>query len=169
MKIVKLLVLFVALLMSCYSILPVTENKKGEIRLLSAYKFVQKKYKGEIVVSDTIVKIDIANFSDEISSNKQIGLTKLLDSLLKIDNDFKYSKYKYPVKKILNNNNKKGNFKFYFSKPTLDYLMVEVFETNRSNNNYDELTFFGSSDIYLLYFNEDNQIIENYKITLDYN
>jgi len=133
--------------------------------ILTTYKELDKEYNGQIVVSDTIIDLDSSIFMDKISNETNQG--KVLDSLMKIDSKSNDDRYNYPVKKILNNNNKFGKYKFYFSKPAYRRLLVEVFHINK-NESYDALTFFGQSKVYLFNFN-DQKIVNVYQTELIYN
>ena len=164
----KLVFIFFLSFASCGSVsTDGIKNDGYDYKILSAYNHVSENYRDNIIVSDTIVNIDIVNFSEEIAKKKKQDMSKVLDSLTNIEAKNRHKRFKYPIKKILKNNLSKGDLKLYFSKSLEDYIMVEVFETNK-NLNYDELTLFGSSDVYLLYF-KDSKIVEEYKIKLDYN
>ena len=150
--------------MSCGSKDITLTSQSNDYKILSAYNELKKIYKSPIIVSDTILNIDIADFSHKIAKNNT-DTGKVLDSLINIQDN--YTNYKYPVKNILKNLNQSGKFKFYFSKPMDDHIMVEVFKTEK-NQSHEELTFFGVSDIFLFYFKEKN-IINKYQIEMNYN
>ena len=119
------------------------------------------------MVSNTLADIDIVNFAEEISKKHKKDLSVVIDSLIKVKAMDKYEMKEYPIKKLLSKPNKKGDLKLFFSVPNKNYIMIEVFKVEKDEN-YDELTFFGSSDVFLFYF-KDDQISEKYQIKLDYN
>lgn len=145
------------------------QNVKSDFdkRIVSAYNYVSEKYDSKIIVSNSFVDIDIVNFAEEISKKQDKQMSVVLDSLVKAKEETEYKSKQYPIKKLVKNKNKKGNLKLFFSEPKENYIMVEVFETEE-NKGYDKLTVFGSSDVYLLYF-KDNEIIDRHQIKLDYN
>lgn len=136
-------------------------------KIVASYSYLTNKYDGKIIVSDTLTNIDIVNFSEKIAKDRNQSVSQVLDSLITFSKKNVYSNLKYPVKKLTKNFNKDGNWKFYFSKPFENYILVEVFNVKKDMN-YDELTIFGNSDVYLFYF-QDGKIINNYQIKLDYN
>ena len=127
----------------------------------------QSKYDNKIIVSNSFANIDIVNFAEEISKKQGKQMAVVLDSLIKAKEEKEYRVRDYPIKNIVKNKSRNGNLKLFFSEPKKDYIMVEVFETEE-NEDYDKLTMFGSSDVYLLYF-KGKEIIDGHQIKLDYN
>lgn len=136
-------------------------------KIIMAYDYVKQKYDNKIVVADTIVNLSITGFSFDISKRKKVKHSIIYDSLKQ-----KYERYKqfeYPLKKILKNKSQDGNNRIYFSKPTKEFVIVEVFDTRkRKETAYNVEVFFGESELYLLCF-EDDKIVEEYKSILTYN
>jgi len=163
----KTLLIFFLSFISCGS--SNLKNTKSDFdnRIILTYSYVAEKYDSNIVVSNSFANIDIVNFAEEISKNKNKKMSIVLDSLIKVKEESSYIKKKYPIKTLLNKTNNKGNLKLFFSKPKDNYIMVEVFKTDEDTS-YERLTMFGSSDIYLLYF-KNEEIIDKYQIKLDYN
>lgn len=147
------------------------ENVKNEnnydSKIISAYDYITKKHNNKIVVSDEIVDIDIVNFAEKIAEKQSKKMSVVLDSLIKLKEQDVYKKKQYPIKQLVKNNNRTGKLKMFFSEPKENYVMVEVFELDNEKD-YEKLTMFGSSDVYLLYF-KDKEITDSYQIKLDYN
>ncbi|MEW7289016.1 hypothetical protein [Aquimarina sp. 2304DJ70-9] len=163
----KLILLFFISLISCGSSNLEDQKSGDDEKILLAYDYVSQKYDGDILVSNTLVDIDIVNFAEEISKKQKREMSKVLDSLINAKEQYKYEKKKYPIKKLLKKSSKDGSMKLFFSIPQKDYIMVEAFKVEKDLS-YDKLTLFGSSDVYLIYF-KDNQILEKHQIKLDYN
>ncbi|RXG11244.1 hypothetical protein DSM03_1192 [Leeuwenhoekiella aestuarii] len=136
-------------------------------KIVSAYDNIAKNYKSKIVVSNEMVNIDIVNFTEKIAEKQGKKMSVVLDSLIKLKERNKYEPKQYPIKELVKNMNKTGALKIFFSEPKEEYVMVEVFEID-DEKDYEKLTMFGSSDVYLLYF-KGKQILSMYKIKLDYN
>ena len=165
----KILLMLFLFLVSCGS--SKQDRPKSESgynsKIISAYNYVAKKYSDKIVVSNELTDIDIVNFTEEISKKKGEEMSVVLDSLIKVKEQAEYKAKQYPIKKLVKNTNKKGGFKMFFSGPKENYLMVEVFDIYEGTD-YEKLSMFGSSDVYLLYF-KGKEIIDNYQIKLNYN
>lgn len=145
-----------------------TKTESGyDDKIISAYDYIAKNYNDKIIVSNEMVNIDIVNFAEKIAEKQGKEMSVVLDSLIKLKEQNEYKPKQYPIKELVKNTNKTGPLKVFFSEPKEDYVMAEVFEID-DEKEYEKLTMFGSSDVYLLYF-KDKQIIDDYKIKLDYN
>lgn len=163
----KLILILFTSMISCGS--SNLQNVKSDFdkRIILAYNYVSERYDSKIIVSNSFADIDVVNFAEEISKNKNKEMSIVLDSLIKVKEESNYVKKEYPIKALLNKTNNKGNLKLFFSEPKDNYIMVEVFETDEDTD-YEKLTVFGSSDVYLLYF-KGKEIIDKHQIKLDYN
>ncbi len=169
-----IIVLALVLVASCSSIqrnITLDHDKK----IKNAYNYLMDKnlIDKRIIVSDTIVNINISDFTTVLSKNKsKQEESKIYDSLHIISGKVNYKKYQYPLKRELNNFNKnrKDNFKIHFTKPTKDYLMVEVFDMNEcyGRTNYETTYYLGYSKKYLIYF-KGNKVEKYYFIPWRYN
>lgn len=165
----KIILMIFFILASCGS--SKKENVKKESNydseIKSAYNHISNKYNKKIVVSNEMVDIDIVNFAEKIAEKKGEEMSIVLDSLIKLKEREVYEPMQYPIKELVNNTNKTGVLKVFFSEPKESYLMIEVFELDEEED-YEKLTLFGSSDVYLLYF-KGKEITDEYQIKLDYN
>ncbi len=147
------------------------DNIKSEIgyddKIVLAYDYVAKNYNNKIIVSNEMVDIDIVNFAEKIAEKQGKEMSIILDSLIRLKGRNEYKSKRYPIKELVKNTNNTGDLEVFFSEPKDDYVMVEVFEID-DEKDYEKLTMFGSSDVYLLYF-KGKEIIDKYKIKLDYN
>jgi hypothetical protein len=160
----KITLVFLLSLVTCGSS-NLKNPESNDKKILAAYDYVSKRYNDKIIVSNTFADIDIVNFAEQIAKKQNKEMSIVLDSLIKGKD--RYEIKQYPVKELLKNPDNKGNLKLFFSDPKEDYIMVEAFKVEK-NLDYEELTLFGSSDVYLLYF-KDDQITDEYQIKLDYN
>lgn len=163
----KLILILFTSMLSCGSYNLQNVESNFDKRIVLAYNYVSEKYDSKIIVSNSFADIDIVNFAEDISKKQSKQMSVVLDSLIKAKEEIEYKTRDYPIKNLVKNKSRKGNLKLFFSEPKKDYIMVEVFETEE-NKDYDKLTMFGSSDVYLLYFN-GKEIIDKHQIKLDYN
>lgn len=163
----KLALFFLLSLISCGSSNLKNPNDNYDEKISLAYNYVSKQYNDEIIVSNTLANIDIVNFAEEIAKKQNKEMSTVLDSLIKAKEMNRYEIKQYPIKELLKKFNDNGSLKLFFSEPKKDYIMVEAFKVEK-NLDYDKLTLFGSSGVYLFYF-KDNEISDTYQIKLDYN
>ncbi|NQX86880.1 MAG: hypothetical protein HRT67_13445 [Flavobacteriaceae bacterium] len=157
----SIILIFTIFLSSCSA----SKQNSNSLKYSKVYDYVSNEYKSSLDVSDTLVNIDIVNFSEEIAKEKNINMDKVLDSLTAINN--KVNNYNYLLNKIIDKASSKSKYKIFFSKPKNNYLMAEVF-TKEKDNSYDDLTTFSSSKVYLFEF-DNNEISKTYNIILNYN
>jgi hypothetical protein len=142
-------------------------QKVDEEKIRLSYDHIKKKYQGIIIVSDTIVNLSSIEFSHEISKKMKKKHSIVYDSLKRKSKDYK--EFQYPIRKLLGNYEKDGGYRFYFSKPSNNQMIIEVFDIRKwKETAYNVDVFFGESDLFLLCF-ENNKITEEFKITLSYN
>ncbi|MDB9910603.1 hypothetical protein OAC88_00495 [Flavobacteriaceae bacterium] len=166
MKNILLVFIILLTISSCNSIKKINNEIRVD-KVKSAYKYLNQNINGRIVVSDTIINLSITNFSLDISKSKKVMHSKVYDSL--IQEEDKYEQFEYPIKNLLQNKNIDGDYRVYFSRPTKNHIVMEVFDIKKwKETAYNKEVFFGESEIHLLIFDE-NDIIEEYRNTLSYN
>lgn len=144
-------------------------NKK----IKNAYNFLVDKnlIDNNIIVADTIVNINLSDFTLVLfNQESDFKKRKINDSLSYISPT--YNSYHYPVIKVVKNKNTKikNTEKIYFSEPTEDYVMVEIFDLNQNygNTKHEVNMYFGVSKKYLIYFKGD-KVDKYYFIPWRYN
>ena len=165
-------ILTILSIVSCSS-LQSKNSLNTDKKIKNAYNFLVDKnlIDNNIIVADTIVNINLSDFTLVLfNQESDFRKRKLHDSLSDISS--KYDNYYYATSEIVKNKNTKikNTEKIYFSEPTEDYVMVEIFDLNQNSGNtrYEVNMYFGVSKKYLIYFKGD-KVDKYYFIPWRYN
>lgn len=175
------IILFLILFLSCKSSKQNHSNSFSNnkvfferVRNVIEYGIEKKIFNNSLIVSDTIISINISYLRSKIAElkNRESNDRKFINELDIIDEEFHYKNFTIPINKELNIKPNKSNNKGFFSKSMNDFIMLEIFDTDfgksipelPKDNNY-----FGESEIYIFFFNKNNTVKDFTSITIYYN
>lgn len=172
-KIICLLYFFTCITLICNA-QEIELLKKNKKKYISAYKYLLNldtlnSIKNNLIISDTIVYLEISNFHDVfyvVPQNKKENIF-LLDSL---DNIRKHNAYHSNLSFLKKKPNRRYKYILFFSREQDNYLIAELVKISRQKNkSYLRNTIFGSSLLFLFVFDDNNDIKEFYQKVLQYN
>jgi hypothetical protein len=115
----------------------------------------------KISVYDSVVPMDISNFFENLAKENKIegkdNMKLLLDSLIAMDKAIWFQPiFVDGLSKL--SRDKTTEFILFFSKPSKNILLAELFPFYESRRTYEDIQRFNRSVLYLFYFGPENQI-----------
>ena len=149
--------------MACHKQIDIDEKYKIAFDYIKSSQaknnYFNKDY--SIMVSDSVVFMEISSFFDEIKimKNKNEGFDQeqLLDSLLYYDKTNYFKTFSLRGLKNLSTSNK-SKLILFFSKPVGNILMAELIYNYNSFRSYRKITTLNRSIMFLFYFDNNNNI-----------
>jgi len=150
-------------LLACHKQIDIDEKYKIAFDYIKSSQaknnYFNKDY--SIMVSDSVVFMEISSFFDEIKimKNKNEGFDQeqLLDSLLYYDKTNYFKTFSLRGLKNLSTSNK-SKLILFFSKPVGNILMAELIYNYNSFRSYRKITTLNRSIMFLFYFDNNNNI-----------
>lgn len=143
-------------------------QKDVDIYYKTAFDYIVSlpEFKGNgLRVSDKLVHIDISNFYEELSEGNLEAMLFKLDS---IDNERNMKKHVSPKLQDISSSKSAVHYLF-FSEIIDNMLLAEVIENKGLKNpNYERLTSFNNSKVFLLIFNQNKELKKVYFKEIQY-
>jgi hypothetical protein len=149
-------------------ILTVSHNDNSS-DYVKAYEYVSSLDSTEIIlVSDTIVYLELITFYEELGEVNNISLAEMIVLLEEKDNLHRFESFYMDLEVLREKITSNPSHILFFSKKIDNYLVAELFKIDSEILSFKNIKSFNSSKKFLFEFDCNNQISKVYMKEIEY-